>query len=232
MKYNDLPEGNDNVEKRDRNQASKLRAEQGRLIAQYKSQNVSMVIYEWHMKEYEEPYVIMIHSGKIDRDSLHRPDVNKGVYSPDTVIECVNIFCYYIKSGGVGSFSDQMKKQINEPWGSIEEYENHKEEELHSSAREEFKQEKELRELHGTAREEFEEEKELRELHEIAREEWSEEKRSRRIVEELEINKYEYDIPKMPKVPEKVDEIHHRYIEGDITLVEMQRQIDNAMSDL
>lgn len=36
----------------------------------------------------------------------------------------------------------------------------------------------------------------------------------------------------MPKVPEKVEEIHHRYIEGDITLVEMQRQIDNAMSDL
>lgn len=35
----------------------------------------------------------------------------------------------------------------------------------------------------------------------------------------------------MPEVPEEIDEIHRRYTNGDITLIEMQREIENAMSN-
>jgi hypothetical protein len=45
------------------------------------------------------------------------------------------------------------------------------------------------------------------------------------------INKHEYNIPEIPEVPEDVDEIHRRYTKGDITLVEMQREIEDFMSD-
>ena len=233
MNYNDLPDGNKYVIKKGRNEASELQEyqSQAKLIAQYKTQEVSMIIFEWSGDEYEEPYVIMIHTGEIDSQSLHRPDFHSGVYSPDTVIKCVNALRNYMKSRGRGSFSKQIRNYINEPWDSLEEYKNHKTKELHESAREEFEKEKELRELRELAREEFEKEKELRELHELAREEWSNEKRSRRIVEEIEINKHEYNIPKMPEVPDEINEIRRRYKEGDITLVEMQREIENAMSD-
>jgi len=214
MNYNNLPEGNQYIEKRDRNQAKKLRAPQAKLIAQYKYADVSMVIYDWHGDEYEEPYVIMIHTGEIDKHSLHRPKFDRGIYSPDTVINCINALLNYrrnyLDSNGDHKFSDQIRSYINEPWNSFEEYK---------------------KEIHGSAKEEWDEEKELRELHELAREEWNDEKRSRRIIEELEVNKHEYNIPKMPEVPEEIDEIHCRYTNGDITLIEMQREIENAMSN-
>lgn len=231
MNYKNLPEGNQYVEKRNRHQAKKLHANQARLISQYKYEDVSMVIYDWNGDEYEEPYVIMIHIGEINQHSLHGPEFHSGIYSPDTVIKCINAFLNYpsnyINSNGNHKFSNQIRNYINEPWDSFEEYKNHKRDKLHKSARDE----KELRELHESARKEWDKEKELRELHELAREEWSNEKRSRRIVEELEVNKHEYNIPKMPEVPEEIDEIHRRYTNGDITLIEMQREIENAMSN-
>lgn len=234
--YSDLPEANEYIEKRNRDQAKKLRANQARLIAQYKFEDVSMVIYDWNGDEYEEPYVIMIHTGEISKNSLHRPEFDSGIYSPDTVIKCINAFLNYRKnyldSNGDHNFSNQITSYINEPWDSLEEYKDHKRDELHESAREEFEREIELQELHESAREEFKREKELRELHESAREEWKKEKRSREIVRELEKNQHEYNLPEIPEVPEdRVQEIRDQYSKGEITLLEMEREIEEVLQD-